>query len=362
MGIDPELNYAHDLLANPVGGERQSAAYSGSFIGGVDFDLDTLFGLTGTSFSFGYYQGLGRDLSGEDINNVIDVSQIFIGDVFGISQINLLQTLANDRIEIALGRLSAGADFATSDAFVYYVSAGVNPNPLQLLENLPSFTTPPFSQWGARGTVRALDFLSLSVGAYNADINAQNNDMHGLVFKFNPEDGVLTVAEGELQVGQGEDSSYLPGQYRFGGYFDTSDYMRFSDPERIVAGNWGLYLLGNQMVYREQMDQGLSLWGFFSVAPRQSINLFPYSANGGAYYQGLFNGRDGDITAGAFYLGVFSDDLPGQSYELVFELNHRFQFSEWFFTTVDGQYVLNPNGQTDIPDAWVVGFEMSVDF
>ena len=39
MGIDPELNYAHDLLANPVGGERQSAAYSGSFIGGVDFGV-----------------------------------------------------------------------------------------------------------------------------------------------------------------------------------------------------------------------------------------------------------------------------------------------------------------------------------
>ncbi len=88
MGIDPELNYAHDILANPVGGERQSAAYAGSLIGGIDFDLDQLFGLNGTKFSFGFYQGLGRSLSGEDINNVFDVAQIFIGDVFGISQMN----------------------------------------------------------------------------------------------------------------------------------------------------------------------------------------------------------------------------------------------------------------------------------
>nr|WP_208980618.1 carbohydrate porin [Pseudovibrio sp. W64] len=108
MGIDPELNYTHDIMANPVGGERQSAAYAGALGANINFDFEKLMGLSGTSFSLGLYQGLGRDLSGEDINNVFDVAQIFIGDVFGISQMNILQTLANDRVEIAIGRLSAG--------------------------------------------------------------------------------------------------------------------------------------------------------------------------------------------------------------------------------------------------------------
>lgn len=362
MGIDPELNYTHDIVANPVGGERQSAAYAGAVVAVIDFDLQMLFGLNGTAFSFGLYQGLGRSLSEEDINNVFDVAEVFIGDTFGTAQLSFLQTLADDRIEIAIGRLTSGIDFATNDAFMLYVNSGVNGNPVQILENIPSFIAPPFSQWGVLGTVWPQDCLSLSVGAYNADPNAQDNDVQTFTFKFNPEDGVLAIAEGGLLVGQEQDGPYLPGQYMLGGYFDTSDFPRFTDPDRTVAGNWGLYAIANQMVYEEQGDQGLSLWGFLTVAPRQSINLFPYGASGGAYYQGLFDGRDNDITAGAFYLGFFSDDLPGQSYELVFELNHRFQSTEWFYTTLAGQYVVNPNGQTDISDAWVVGVEMSVDF
>ncbi|MES0870840.1 carbohydrate porin [Pseudovibrio sp. SCP19] len=362
MGIDPELNYTHDIMANPVGGERQSLAYAGALDASVDFDLETLLGFNGTSFSLGLYQGLGRDLSGEDINNFFDVAQIFIGDVFGISQMNFLQTLANDRIEIALGRLSAGTDFAFSEAFPLYVNTAVNGNPAQLLENVPSFTTPPFSQWGVRGTVKPEEFLYLSVAAYNADVNAQDNDTQGLNFKFNPEDGVLAIAEGGLLVGQESNGPYLPGRYMIGGYYDTSDYTSFVDPDDIIEGNWGLYFIANQMVYEEQADQGLNIWGVFTLAPRQSINSFPYGVSGGAYYKGLFDSRDNDITAGAFYLGIYSEDLPGQTFELVFELNHRFQFNQWFYTTVDGQYVVNPNGQTNISDAWVVGLEMSVDF
>ncbi|SFK26284.1 porin, OprB family [Pseudovibrio ascidiaceicola] len=362
MGIDPELNYTHDIMANPVGGERQSAAYAGALDASIDFDLQKLLGLNGTSFSFGLYQGLGRDLSGEDINNVFDVAQIFIGDVFGISQMNILQRLANDRVEIAIGRLSTGTDFAYSDAFPLYVNSGVNGNPVQLLENLPSFTTPPFSQWGVRGTLKPQESLYLSVGAYNADLNAQDNDSQGLNFKFNPEDGVLVIAEGGALVGQEKTSAYLPGRYMLGGYYDTSDYTPFTDANATEEGNWGLYFIANQMVYEEQADQGLNLWGLFTFAPQQSINSLPYGVSGGAYYKGLLDSRDNDITAGAFYLGFFSDDLPGQTFELVFEINHRFQFTEWFYTTVDGQYVVNPNGQTNISDAWVVGFEMSVDF
>ncbi|WP_208978691.1 carbohydrate porin [Pseudovibrio denitrificans] len=183
-----------------------------------------------------------------------------------------------------------------------------------------------------------------------------------LNFKFNPEDGVLAIAEGGLLVGQESNGPYLPGRYMIGGYYDTSDYTSFVDPDDIIEGNWGLYFIANQMVYEEQEDQGLNVWGVFTLAPRQSINSFPYGVSGGAYYKGLFDSRDNDITAGAFYLGIYSEDLPGQTFELVFELNHRFQFNQWFYTTVDGQYVVNPNGQTNISDAWVVGLEMSVDF
>ncbi len=84
---------------------------------------------------------------------------------------------------------------------------------------------------------------------------------------------MLAIAEGGVLVGEGADNPALPGQYMFGGYFDTSDYVPFADPEKTVAGNWGLYALANQMVYEEKEYQGLSLWGFFSRLPSTKHQL-----------------------------------------------------------------------------------------
>ncbi|WP_208979496.1 carbohydrate porin [Pseudovibrio axinellae] len=361
-GIDPELLYVHDLQANPVGGERQSAAYAGGFIGAIDFDLDKLMGLNGTGFSVGFYQGLGRDLSGDDIGNVFDVAEIYLGHLFGLAQLNFYQSLMDERIDFAIGRLSTGSAFATSDAFQYYVSLAVNGNPAQILFNVPSFTSPPYSQWGVQGTVNPQDYFYFSAGAYNADFSAQDNEEQGFNLKFNPEDGVLVIAEAGLRVGQENSGTGLPGRYLLGGYYDTSDYTPFIDAKAVREGNWGLYFIANQKVYEEYAEQGLNLWGVVTLAPQQAINLLPYGVSGGAYYTGLFDGRDKDVSAAAFYIGLFSDDLPGQSYELVFEANHRFQINDWFYTNVDGQYVINPDGRSNISNAWVVGLEMAINF
>jgi porin len=47
---------------------------------------------------------------------------------------------------------------------------------------------------------------------------------------------------------------------------------------------------------------------------------------------------------------------------MILELNHRFQLGTWCYVTPDIQYIINPNGQSDINDALVLGFEASFDF
>ncbi len=117
------------------------------------------------------------------------------------------------------------------------------------------------------------------------------------------------------------------------------------------------------MLYREKdkSDQGLTAWTTLTFGPDQEINTLPIAAYGGAYYQGLSASRPNDVTALPFYYGSFSDDLPGQSYELVLEANHRFQWAPWLYLTPDFQYIINPNGG-GIPNAAVFGLEVSIDF
>jgi porin len=46
----------------------------------------------------------------------------------------------------------------------------------------------------------------------------------------------------------------------------------------------------------------------------------------------------------------------------VLEIGHRFQVTKWSYIQPDLQYVIDPGGTGDIPDAVVIGAQMGVTF
>jgi len=368
-GLTVEGNYQTDLLANPIGGEQQGFAYGGLMEISLDFDLEKIAGLEGTSFVIAGYWASGDDLSDTKIGNLIDVSQVFDGRTVRLGQMYLEQKLFDETLDVAVGRLTTGDDFATSDLYESYVSSGVNGNPFAISENLPSFTEDSVAQWGVRAIVQPTEQIRLAAGVYNADPDVAEDGKHGVDFVLNPDDGVLVMAEAGYQWNEAEDDTGLPGSATFGGYYDSSDFDSVDDSDEQRDGNYGFYLLLDQMVYREGgpdsakgSDQGLTPWAAFTLAPVERVNTIPFSASGGLVYQGLIPGRDDDLTALAVYYGKFSDRLQDQSAETVVEANHRLQLTPWLYVTPDFQYVIRPNGQRDMDDAAVFGGEISIDF
>jgi porin len=364
-GLTVDGYYQTDLLANPVGGERQGFAYAGLMEISLDFDLESLAGLDGTSFFIAGYWASGDDLSGTRIGNLIGVAEAFNGRTVGLGRMYLEQELFEGKLDLALGRLSAGDDFATSDLYTSYVSTGINSNPFAIAANVPSFTADPVAEWGVRAIVEPTGQIRLAAGIYNADPNVAKDGRHGVDFTLNPKDGVLAIAEAGYQWNQANNDTGMPGSVSLGGYVDISDFDFLDGFGRTRGGTDGFYLLLDQMVYREGgpgSDQGLTPWGAFTLAPDQQINTIPFSAAGGLVYQGLIPGRADDLTALAVYYGRFSDELPDQSAETVVEANHRLQLAPWLYVTPDFQYVIRPNGQSDIDNAAVFGGEIGVAF
>ena len=364
-GITLEANYQTDLLTNPIGGEKHGFAYAGLLEAALAFDLETMVGLKGLEFFIAASWASGRDLSDKDIGNLFAVSQVFSGRSVRLDQMYFQQTLLDDALNLAVGRLSAGDDFATSDLSGYYVSSGVNENPFSISQNAPSFSTDPVAAWGVRAIVQPRDELDLAAGVYNADPEIGDDGENGVDFVLNPQDGVITVAEVGYQHNQAKGDPGLPGNVKIGGYFDSSDYDAVDESGRERDGNYGLYLLLDQMVYREGAagdEQGLTPWAAFTFAPIERVNTLPFFAAGGLVYQGLVPGRDDDITALGVYYGKFSDQLEDQNAETVIEANYRFQLAPWLYITPDFQYVLRPSGSDEIEDAAVFGGEISIDF
>jgi porin len=364
-GITFEGNYQTDLLTNPIGGEKHGFAYAGLLEASLAFDLETMLGVKGLEFFIAASWASGRDLSDKDIGNLIDVSQVFSGRSVRLDQMYFQQTLFDEALNVAVGRLSTGDDFATSDLYGYYVSSGVNENPFSIPENAPSFSTDPVAAWGVRAIVQPLDQLYLAAGVYNADSEIGDDGENGVDFVLNPQDGVLTVAEVGYQRNQAKDDTGLPGNLKIGGYYDSSDFDPVDDEGRERDGNYGFYLLLDQMMYREGgpgSQQGLTPWAAFTFAPVERVNPIPFLASGGLIYEGLVPGRDDDITALGVYYGKFSGRLQDQNAETVVEANYRFQLAPWFYVTPDFQYVFRPNGSDQIDDAAVFGGEISIDF
>ena len=363
-GITPSLNFTADLQTNPSGGMSQGSAIATDTYGSLEFDLETIAGIPGLSYFIAGSVAAGLDLSGDDIGNFFTVAEAFAGNEARLAQVYFSQSLWQDKFEIVLGRLAPGDDFAAIDGFGNYVSTGVNGNPGGIPANFPSFGASPFAQWGTRVTVTPNDLFYVSAGAYNADPSVFDDGENGLDFKFNPEDGVLYLAEVGITTNQSDNATGLPGTFVIGAVYDSSDFAKLADDSQTESGNYGFYAIAEQMVYREGgpgTDQGLTAWATIASSPDDDINTLPFFFGGGAYYTGLFKSRPDDITAFGVFYGSFSDDLPGQDYETVLEVNHRFQIAPSTYITPDIQYIINPNGG-GISDAWVLGLETSIDF
>jgi len=366
FGITPTITYVTDLQANPVGGRRQGTAYAGQLNAEVSVDVGKLGGPRGLTFDISGNWASGTDLSTDDIGNFFIVGQVFAGNRVRLYTLYLDQSLADERLDIKVGRFAPGDDFLSWPEYTYLVNIALNPAVYATQVNVPGFTASPIGTWGARVQVKPLDSFSATGGIYYSDPTRDLVNTAGTDFGVSVTGtGYLAMVELAYLRGQGEGSPSLPGTFRFGGYYDSNRYPTFDDPSVKRRGNWGLYLLADQVVYREGppgSGRGLALAGAFVVAPDQQINTMPFFAAVGAVYRGLWPGRDKDALAAVAYYGAFSRDLRGQTAETVLELTYTLVLAPWLTVQPDIQYVIHPGGRSSVQNALVIGAQISITF
>ena len=135
-----------------------------------------------------------------------------------------------------------------------------------------------------------------------------------------------------------------------------------------VPNTYGLFWHADQMVYRPNPinDAGLVLWTAYAIDPQPDTALLPFQANGGAIYTGLIPGRLNDFTIFGFAYGNFSNSYQAattyRTYELMYELGYRINFTKFAYFQPDLQWIINPNGTGSIPNALVLGAQMGLVF
>jgi porin len=378
-GILLRAHYLSETAGNPTGGLRQGTQYAQQIDFGADLDLGKLIDLQGGTVHVTFTDRQGQSLAADDVGNLISEQEIFGGGQnFRLAELSYAQSLFQDRVEAKLGWIHATDDFATSPIYCYFQNNGFCGQPAGIAID-SGITTFPVASWGAVVKLLPRSDLYFMTGAY--EVNPALNDTgNGFNFGVAGATGVIVPVEGGWRPKFGPDE--LPGNYKLGAYYDNSDATFFgsplSGPAGTMAGRSGGYVLVDQMLYREHLgsDRGLTAFGVFLYAdPDTALIQFYWEA--GLVYLGTFPGRDHDSIAFGVNQSRISNVLvnqqnaqnalsPGsvnvQSAETDLELNYRAQVTPWFTLMPNIQYVIHPNAETSIPNAFVLGLQAGLTF
>jgi porin len=362
-GVTPTITYTADVLGNPVGGQRQALTYSGSLSVDMRLDLEKIWGRSGAVLDISGAWDSGENLTVETFGATFSASQISSNNAIRLYALAFEQSLFDRRFDIRLGRFGVGDDFLTSPLYTPFVSGAFDGSPGSVGINVPSFTSFPIATWGLRTRVKPLEEFYVMGGVYYSDASLGREQAHGLDFSIRDEAGVFVIGEIGYLHNQRRGATGLPGNYKLGGYYDSNAYPELGGAAPAhVRGNYGVYVLLDQQVFREgpaNSAQGLTPFATVTYAPSDR-NTFPLFFSSGLVYQGLLPGRDRDTAAFGLAYGRFSRHLPRQVFEMVLEWTYEIALAPWLTVQPDMQYIVRPGGTGDIPNAWVIGVQIGV--
>jgi porin len=194
----------------------------------------------------------------------------------------------------------------------------------------------------------------------------------------------MASAKQAVLSGRGRRSTYkVGGWYHTGNFPDnrTDEQGRFlgsalsTGKPQIRSGNWGLYIIADQMLWREKpdADEGLGLFGRLTYSPPDR-SFYDFYADFGVTCTGLIAGRDDDSFGVAFAYGHISQDrrdvqratgVWAQDHTAVLEVSYQVAVTPWWLIQPDFQYFLDPDGSSSrgsLPDAVVVGLRTQISF
>ena len=406
QGITFGLTENSEVFGNATGGVHRGVIYEGLTQFGVGLDAEKAFGLTGATFNATGYQIHGRGLSLNNLdNNLNTVSSLEAIRGTLLFELWYEQVLLDKRLAVRLGQLAADQEFMISQY------AGLFLNHTFGWSTFPSSDLPsggpsyPLATPGVRVKYVARENLSLLGAVFNGDPagpgsgTPQSRNPSGTAFRLR--DGIFAIAEVQYGINQEDGATGLPGTYKFGAWYNSQNFAdqrrnssggSLADPAGSVTtgrnrrGNYSLYALGDQLIWRKAgaKDGGAGVFVRIMGAPGDR-NLVNFYLDAGLTYKGLIDGRDSDTVGIGVAYARISDTAskldadtarftggayPIRRHETVLELTYQAQIAPWWQVQPTAQYIFNPNGGVPNPqnpakrlgDAAVFGLRTTVTF
>ena len=407
-GVRLGATYLGEILGNFSGGNRQRTIYESRVDFSLDLDLEKALCWGGVTFHANAYRIDGRGLSTVAVGNLLPISSIEARPTTRLFDLWLEQQFLEQTMSVRAGKIAADDEFFISQYAMSFIN-GTFGWPGIMAVDLPSggpaypLSTPGLRIRGAPPNAA----LSWSAAVFNGDPagtgpgDPQARNASGTDFSIG--NSALFIAEAAYAVDTAPDVPLPLSEIKLGAWYHTGHFtdLRFDSAHRSLAdpqstgtgavhgGDFGFYLVADEMLWREPgtSDQGLA--GFLRLAgtPAADRNLISFYVDGGSTYRGPFPGRDHDVAGLGLSFARISGAargldrdtiafkgtaLPVHDYEAVIEATYQARIAPWWLVQPDLQIVLHPGGHVPeaapsaagraIPDAMVLGLRTTVIF
>nr|WP_232243468.1 carbohydrate porin [Paraburkholderia sp. SOS3] len=395
FGVTLGLQETSEYLNNLSGGTARGGAYDGLTEFSVGLDTQKAFGLPGGTFNVSGLQIHGTNLSTRNLQALQFASGIEADASTRLWELWYQQSLAGGRVDIKLGEQSVDQEFMTSEYASTFMNATFGWSALPSVDLPAGGPSYPLASPGVRVRATPGDKVTVLAGVFgsnpagNGAGDPQQFNAHGTNFSLR--DGALIIGEiqyafnappassGNSAAAADAPSAGLPGTWKLGFWYDTQSFddqsiasngvsLASADSSGIPQshhGNWSVYAVADQMVWRDSNGGPRSVGVFARLmgAPGDR-NLVSFGMNAGVTLKAPFEGRDNDvagIAVGYAQIGSHARDLasataqttpgfPSRSAETVIEATYDYQIAPWWQLQGDAQYFFRPSGGIPNPD------------
>ena len=385
-GVSFQLEYGSQLAHNFSGGVDHLTRYADQWTLGVSANTEKLWGWKGGALQATLTDRNGRNLGADaEIGNNMLVQEIYgRGQTWHLTQFWLDQALLGDHLQIKLGRLTVGEDFASFPCdFQNLTFCGSQPG------NLVSsyWVNWPTSQWATRVKFQASQVYA-QLGAYQVNPRYVDDSYarHRGWTLDNPSGTTGTLIP--FEVGWLPVLAGRAGTYKVGGWYNTAQvpdlYYDIDHRSRGItglaalerSGHHGGYLSVQQQITGADEGQGASVFLNVSAADRNTSVLDRQVAVGVTYKAPFGRARDAiGLAAGAThnnarYADFVRDNnartgqssVAGDGNEYAVELYYSWAPAPGLFLRPNLQYIVHPGGTSKNQNAFVMGLKSGVSF
>ncbi len=256
LGINLEMTYKGESFSNLRGGLNTSGASEYRDLFDIILTADAeKFGLGPGSIFVNGQIGNGAGITDEHVGDAQTLSNLDSCDFFQISEYWIEQFFFDRQLRVKVGKQDSNVDFVAVDYGEVFIGSSFAVIPTI---PMPTFCDPGL---GVAAFWEPEDWISLGIGYYEGSPKGSTS---GFNTAFGNHGGSFTIGELALKTSFGAQKD-LPGTYRFGGWYHSSDFEEVGDEADtdVFAGNHGFYLAFDQMLYHEQNDSDQGLGTFF---------------------------------------------------------------------------------------------------